>query len=548
MLDGARCLGVAGSVSEAEADAREQRVEGRALEHEVARDHAGAPLAALVAVVFQVEPLAEVLQCPSQRHLEGLLRELSCGVPCGAGGCSRRGVVQRCSGSCVVKRARDARDCARDRRDCADHTHFRPRSRCAPCWHARRCAMLAATQHAKIHHVVHQIQWENAEAPTTPSWCSIASWRRFAAKHNWRHRQWTRAELEQQFDPKVWWWLSNQKVRGLHSLIASYQILHRHGGLVIDTSLIWLGAMISRDRLHPPTSHLLHLVSQHAAVVLPPLPIDYNDIAFVLESSLLAAPPGHAGLGGVLNEVREFALNMSQAPWRKRKVMELSQAQLALAAIRGTQTTPNVGRLPSSALIYTLAQSSSGGSHMATPSLVRTVGGEDPTMSNVTMRHLAWVQPPEWIQGGVPWRYGAASGINIRAQPRDPSGVNQCMRGAKGWVLFHPPGPSGPSAAGKIAWRKNASYTMAWPGKEAYLKKLSATGKHGLVKRFSSPISLTHDPKHDTREDVARNARDEVKAARAEAEEARRVAAAAATRATAAVQAAEVAEAGTKPS
>ena len=228
--------------------------------------------------------------------------------------------------------------------------------------------------------------------------------------------------------------------------------------------------------------------------------------------------------------------------------MELSQAQLALAAIRGTQTTPNVGRLPSSALIYTLAQSSSGGSHVATPSLVRTVAGEDPTMSNVTMRHLAWVQPPEWIQGGVPWRYGAASGINLRAQPRDPSGVNQCMRGPKGWVLFHPPGPSGSSAAGKIAWRKNASYTMAWPGKEAYLKKLSAAGKHGLVKRFSSPISLTHDPKHDTREDVARNARDEVKAARAEAEGARRVAAAAATRAAAAVQAAEVAEAGTKPS
>ena len=401
--------------------------------------------------------------------------------------------------------------------------------------------MVAASPHAKIHHVVHQIHWENAEAPTTPSWCSIASWRRFAAKHNWRYSQWTRAELESRFDPEVWRWLSNQKVRGLHSLIASYYILHRHGGLVVDTSLIWLGAMTSRDRLHPPTSHLLHLVSQHAAVVLPSLPIDYNDIAFVLESSLLAAPPGHAGLGGVLNEVQEFALNVSQAR-RKRKVMDLPQAQLALAAIRGTQTTPDVGRLPSSALVYTLAQSSSGGS------LVRTVAGEDPTMSNVTMRHLAWVQPPEWIQGGVPWRYGAASGINIRAQPRDPSGVNQCMRGPKGWVLFHPPGPSGPSAAGKIAWRKNVSYTMEWPGKEAHLKKLSAAGKNGLVRRFSTPITLKHDPKHDTREDVARNARDEVKAARAEAEAARRVAAAAATRAAAAAQAAQAAEAGTKTS
>ena len=118
------------------------------------------------------------------------------------------------------------------------------------------------------------------------------------------------------------------------------------------------------------------------------------------------------------------------------------------------------------------------------------------------------------------------------------------MRGPKGWVLFHPPGPSGSSTAGKIAWRKNVSYTMEWPGKEAHLKKLSAAGKHGLVKRFSTPISLKHDPKHDTREDVARNARDEVKAARAEAEAARRVAAAAATRAAAAMQAAEAAEAG----
>ena len=404
--------------------------------------------------------------------------------------------------------------------------------------------MIAAAPHAKIHHVVHQIQWENAEAPTTPSWCSIASWRRFAVKHNWRHRQWTKAELEQQFDPKVWWWLSNQRVRGLQNLIASYQILHRHGGLVVDTSLIWLGAMISRERSHPPTSGLLHLMSSlwGEAVVLPSLPVDYTDVAFVLESSLLAAPPGHAGIGGVLSEVRELAGNMSEAPWRKRKVMDLPQAQLALTAIRGMQTTPGgTQRLPSSALVYTLAQSSSGGLDMAAPSLVLSAR---PTMSNVTMRHLAWVQPPEWIQGGVPWRYGAASGINIRAQPRDPSGVSQCMRGPKGWVLFHPPGPSGSSTAGKIAWRKNVSYTMEWPGKEAHLKKLSAAGKHGLVKRFSTPISLKHDPKHDTREDVARNARDEVKAARAEAEAARRVAAAAATRAAAAMQAAEAAEAG----
>ena len=80
-LDGARCLGVAGSVSESEAHTREQRVEGGALEHEVARDHAGAPLAGLVAVVLQVEPLTELLQCPSQRHLEGLLRQLACGEP-----------------------------------------------------------------------------------------------------------------------------------------------------------------------------------------------------------------------------------------------------------------------------------------------------------------------------------------------------------------------------------------------------------------------------------------------------------------------------------
>ena len=415
--------------------------------------------------------------------------------------------------------------------------------------------MLAAGPHAKIHHVVHQIQWENAEAPITPFWCSVASWRRFAAKHHWRYRQWTRAELVRQFDPAVWRWLTNQKVRGLHSLIASYQILHSHGGLIADASLIWLGAMTSRDRFHPPTSDLLHLVSQHEAVVLPSLPIDDTDIAFVLESSLLAAPPGHAGVGRVLTQVRELALNASQAPWRKRKAVDLPQARLALDAIRGTQTTPDVGRLPSSALVYTLAQSSSddrsplddhGRSSldrfMAAPS-ARVVSGDAPTMSNVTMRHLAWVQPPEWIQGGVPWRYGAASGINLRAQPRDPSGVNQCMRGPKGWVLFHPPGPSGSSAAGKIAWRKNVSYTMAWPGKEAHLQKLRAAGMNRTANRFASPISLRHDPRLDTREDVARNAREEVKAAKAEAEAARRAAAAAATRAAAALQAAEAAEA-----
>ena len=415
--------------------------------------------------------------------------------------------------------------------------------------------MLAGGPHAKIHHVVHQIQWENAEAPITPFWCSVASWRRFAAKHHWRYRQWTRAELVRQFDPAVWRWLTNQKVRGLHSLIASYQILHSHGGLIVDASLIWLGAMISRDRFHPPTTDLLHLVSQHEAVVLPSLPIDDTDIAFVLESSLLAAPPGHAGVGRVLTQVRELALNASQAPWRKRKAVDLPQARLALDAIRGTQTTPDVGRLPSSALVYTLAQSSSddrsplddhGRSSldrfMAAPS-ARIVSGDAPTMSNVTLRHLAWVQPPEWIQGGVPWRYGAAFGINLRAQPRDPSGVNQCMRGPKGWVLFHPPGPSGSSAAGKIAWRKNVSYTMAWPGKEAHLQKLRAAGMNRTANRFASPISLRHDPRLDTREDVARNAREEVKAAKAEAEAARRAAAAAATRAAAALQAAEAAEA-----
>ena len=400
----------------------------------------------------------------------------------------------------------------------------------------------AAAPHAKIHHVVHQIQWENAAAPTTASWCSIASWRRFAVKHNWRHRQWTKGELEQQFDPTVWWWLSSQKVRGLQSLVASFHILHRHGGLVVDTSLIWLGAMISRDRLHPPTSGLLYLVSQHEAVVLPSFPIEYNDVAFVLESSLLAASPGHAGVERVLSEVKKLALSATRL---RRHAMDMPQAQLALAAIRGEQTTPDVGRLPLSALVYTLAQSSGAAGHtMATaPPLVLPAL---PAMSNITMRHLAWVQPPEWIHGGEPWRRGAASGIFIGAQLRDPSGVTQCFRGPKGWALFHPPGPSGSNAAGKIAWRKNVSFMMEWPGKEAHLKKLSVSGKSGLVKRLSAPISLRHDPKHDTREDVMQNARAEAddaerqaRAAREAAYTARLLAEAAATRAAAALQAAK---------
>ena len=339
--------------------------------------------------------------------------------------------------------------------------------------------MFASAAHAKIPHVVHQIQWENAEAPT-PIWCSIASWRCFAAKHHWRHRRWTRAELVRQFDPEVWQWLTNQKVRGLHSLIASYQILHSHGGLIVDTSLIWLGAMISRDRVHPPTSFLLDLVSHHEAVVLPSLPIDNNDIAFVLESSLLAAPPGHAGLGRVLNQVRQLALNASQAPSRKRKAVDLPQAQLALDAIRGTQTTPDVGRLPSSALVYALAQSSSDGSHMAAPSSARTVFA--PTMSNVTMRHLAWVQPPEWILGGVPWRYGSASGINIRAQPHDPSGVSQCMLGSKGWVLFHPP-------------MQPLGQTRNPDAHEATMSNTSPhRGHHGTPSEFMATMAACDDP------------------------------------------------------
>ena len=331
---------------------------------------------------------------------------------------------------------------------------------------------------AKIHHVVHQINWEGADL-SQPSWCSIASWRRFAAKHDWRHRLWPTKELQQQFEPNVWSWMSRQTQRGLKSLVASYQILHRHGGIVIDTNLIWLGAMLARDRNHPPTSYLLRLASERNAFVLAALPDAEPDVAFALEASLLAAAPGIAAVERALDAVGEFARDDGGA------ALSLSQAEsIAPAAMRRARASV----LPAHALFYALVNRSDG------------VMPRFPAMSSVGMHHLAWVQPPAWVQGGVPARYATAGALangNGAKDVPDPTGVSQCYRDARGWRLVHPPGATAPSAVGRITWRKNVSYVMQWPNKAEHLARLNAQNKTWLAARLERPHLLRHDPRHD---------------------------------------------------
>ena len=39
-------------------------------------------------------------------------------------------------------------------------------------------------------------------------------------------------------------------LKGLLHIIASYQLLHAHGGIVVSADLIWLGAMMAGQRGH----------------------------------------------------------------------------------------------------------------------------------------------------------------------------------------------------------------------------------------------------------------------------------------------------------
>ena len=105
---------------------------------------------------------------------------------------------------------------------------------------------MAARPSAATPRVVHQIAWDiNPIAELSlPSWCSVASWRRFAARHNWKYQLWKPDEVKTLFHPTPWAWLSKQRLKGLLHIIASYQLLHAHGGIVVSADLIWLLSLI----------------------------------------------------------------------------------------------------------------------------------------------------------------------------------------------------------------------------------------------------------------------------------------------------------------
>lgn len=343
-------------------------------------------------------------------------------------------------------------------------------------------------QPPQVPNVVHQICWETTDLGelNVPCWCSVASWRRFASKYGWRYRLWKEKEVESLFHPSAWRWLTSHKLHHMRAIVASYQLLYQHGGLVADSSLIWLGALLAGGRTHLPTNQLLAAIARHSLVVLPPdqaMPSVPMQIA--AEASIMAAAPGHSALHQVLHHVRDMASGRNSTEWRD-VATHISTATLRQHS--GVQSLPSAKQW----VFYNVTEHASGAAQAAPfRTVTRTASQQNrmlSPMSAVQMSHLAWVQPPRW------WRSSneAARAFALPRSPPIPTGTGQCLLESRVvrppggtpvlqsvWRVFHPPGNSAPIVHSRITWNTDVNYTMQWPGKAEHLKKLSKKGVEG---------------------------------------------------------------------
>lgn len=338
-----------------------------------------------------------------------------------------------------------------------------------------------------VPNVVHQICWETLRKPdieelSVPCWCSVASWRRFAIKHGWKYRLWKEKEVEHLFHPSAWRWLTSHRLHHMRAIVASYQLLYHHGGLIADSSLIWLGALLAGGRTHLPTNQLLAAIARHSFVVLPPdQDMPSMPMQIVAEASIMAAAPGHSALHQVLHHVKDLSARKNSTEWQD---VATHVSTAALRQHSGVQVLPSAKQW----VFYNVTEHADG---VAQAAPVRSASQQNrmlSPMTSVQMAYLAWIQPPRW------WRSNneAARAFALPRSPPIPTGTGQCLLESRivhppggmpvlqdSWRVFHPPGTSAPIVHSRITWNTDVNYTMQWPGKAEHLKKLSKKGAEG---------------------------------------------------------------------